>query len=206
MKKKCKRNVGRPHFPFPPVFIVTGACCVGKTAIIPDLRKLLPEFDIIDGDSFFALGDKYGWSIHRNTLLQIASEICKNNRSPIICSAVFIDDFDTCSARSSLRYIYFLNLHCSDDIRKTRLVYRLKRKGWEQNKINDFISENNKMAIELHNTISDTLEVSAKSIAEAAKDVASWIKINLPMHLTGVLRRYSFLAHRRATAVKCIGR
>jgi predicted ATP-binding protein involved in virulence len=97
-----------------PLFIITGASGVGKTTVIDELRYKLPNYIVFDVDSITDSNNDYG--VIKNNWLRIAGNIAKSNVLTILCGTIMPWDIEKCDYYFSK--VYYLNLHCNDEIRK----------------------------------------------------------------------------------------
>jgi hypothetical protein len=157
----------------PPLFIVTGASGSGKTFVIPELRKALPEFEIFDLDwiSRFTGDD---WQKLRNIWLRVARGIALGGRHTLLCGTMMPKDVEQCVDYSYFSKIYYLNLHCHDRIREERL----RARKWSD----DMISEHKSFAAWLlEHADSDydppmpTIDTSETEPPEVATQIKDWV-------------------------------
>lgn len=158
-----------------PLFIVTGTSGAGKTVLVPELRKHLPECIIFDKDLLLA---SYGEHFYNNWLL-IAHSIAQGGRHCVICGTIMPWDFENCEARELVGTLHFLNLHCNDAIREKRLR---ARPSWRQSSSDEFIQTHKRLAqwfLEHATTAFDppmpTVDTSTTPVQEVARQIAQWI-------------------------------
>jgi hypothetical protein len=108
-----------------PLFIVTGTSATGKTAVIPALRPLLPDWEVFETDILWDSGGD--WHFVRSNWLRIAHGIAMNGRPTILCGTHLPENIDPCDHRGFFRPVYYLALHCDDATRAARL--RARRRG-----------------------------------------------------------------------------
>jgi hypothetical protein len=71
-----------PHW-FPPLFLVTGASGAGKSALIPSLRRNLPDWEVFDTDILWdSAGD---WQMVRSNWLRLTLSIAESGRPTLLC-------------------------------------------------------------------------------------------------------------------------
>ncbi|MGZ9583309.1 nucleoside kinase [Paenibacillus marinisediminis] len=116
-----------------PLFIVTGSSGSGKTYVIAELRKILPEYDIFDIDNLRELGVTDEQQI-RNVWLRIARNTAESGRKTIICGTAMTWDIEKCPDYSYFKHVYYLNLHCHDDTREKRL----RARNWPDEMIQEY--------------------------------------------------------------------
>jgi hypothetical protein len=110
-----------------PLFIVTGASGVGKTAIIAGLRPLLPGWEIFETDILWDSGGS--WSFARDNWLRIAYSIAQGGRPTILCGNLLPEDIARCDYADAFSRIHYLLLHCTDEERTARLNARPAWRG-----------------------------------------------------------------------------
>lgn len=108
-----------------PLFIVTGASGVGKSAVVPELRRLLPDWDIFETDTIWGAD----WQQTRNNWLRIAHGIAQSGRATILCGTMLPEDIDRCDHRDLFSAVYYASLHCDDATRAARLRARPAWRG-----------------------------------------------------------------------------
>lgn len=122
-----------------PLCIVTGASGVGKTAVVPCLRTLLPDWEVFDTDIIHAAD----WQQHRSNWLRLAHAIAQNGRYTLLCGTLLPADVDRCDHRPFFSKVCYLNLHCADATRAARL---LARPAWRQSGSAEFIAHHRQFA------------------------------------------------------------
>jgi hypothetical protein len=105
-----------------PVFIVTGASGVGKSSLIPDLRRLLPEWELFETDILWDSGGD--WQFVRQNWLRIAHSIAQSGRPTILCGTLLPEDVDRCDHRELFSQVHYACLHCEPAALATRLRTR----------------------------------------------------------------------------------
>ncbi|MFM9327630.1 nucleoside kinase [Paenibacillus mesotrionivorans] len=156
-----------------PLFIVTGASGSGKSYVIPELRKVLPEFEIFDLDWLSPFtGDD--WQKQRNIWLRLARGIAAGGRLTVLCGTMMPKDVEQCVDYSCFSKIYYLNLHCHDHIREERL----RARKWEEGLITEHITFATWL---LEHADSDydppmpTIDTSDTETPEVAQQIKDWV-------------------------------
>jgi hypothetical protein len=116
-----------------PLFIVTGSSGSGKTYVINDLRRILPDFDIFDIDNLREIGISDEQQI-RNIWLRVARNTAESGRMTLICGTAMTWDIEKCIDFPYFKHVYYLNLHCDDDTREKRL----RERNWPEEMIQDY--------------------------------------------------------------------
>jgi broad-specificity NMP kinase len=162
-----------------PIFIITGTSGAGKTAILPDLRRLLSTWDIFETD---ILRDSSGnWDSVWNNWLRIAAGLSESRRPVILSGTVLPDTLDGCDDRYRFAPVHYVALHCDDAAREDRLRARPAWRGWtderieKQRKFAQWLLDHAKTDFEPPLRIVDT---SGASVAETAKQVRDWATDN----------------------------
>ena len=158
-----------------PMFIVTGASGSGKTAVIPHLQRLLPEFGVFDKDLMWT-GDA---DLAHNNFFRIASALAQGGRLTVIVGTLLPEFFVELSDRNLVGEIRYANLHCAPDLRAWRL---LSRRTWDIPG-NDFIRKHQEFAgWLLEHADTDfgapmpTFDTTFASPEDVARQVADWIR------------------------------
>ncbi len=115
-----------------PLFIVTGASGVGKTTVMHELRKIMPDFDVLstDNDNFGSTASKLEYQDRFNLLLHFSNAVAKSGRGTIICGTFMPWDAKKCDTYSEFSELCFINLHCDDATRNARLRNREDKETW----------------------------------------------------------------------------
>lgn len=115
-----------------PLFIVTGASGVGKTSVMQILRDLMPEFVVFstDIDNFGTTAAKLEYQDRYNLLLHFAYSVALSGRGTIICGTFMPWDAQKCDTYNNFSEICFINLHCDDSTRNSRLRNREDNAMW----------------------------------------------------------------------------
>lgn len=161
-----------------PLFIITGASGVGKTTVVTELRKVIPDFDIFDTDIMWAVGDD--WQLQRNNWLRVAYSIAQSNRGTILCGTMMPEEILKCDHYPLFKHVYFLNLHCDDTTRELRLKARPE---WRQSGSDEWILQQKRFAqwlIEISATAFDppmpTVDTSNDSVQHVAHQIKDWVQ------------------------------
>jgi hypothetical protein len=121
-----------------PLFIVTGASGAGKTVVVAELRRLMPDWDVFETDIMWGAD----WQQVKNNWLRIAHSIAQSGRGTLLCGTMLPEDVDRCDHRDRFSQVYYLNLHCNDAARDARLR---ARPGW-RGCTEEFIAEHRRFA------------------------------------------------------------
>ena len=165
------------HLLTQPLFIVTGAAGVGKTTLTAALGKLLPECAVFDKD---LLWGRTWLDQFYDCWLLIAHSEAQQGRPTVICGAIMPGDINKNRERTMVGNVYFLNLHCNDEVREQRLR---TRPPWRQSSSDAFIQQHKAFAQWLVDNAAiefdppmPIFDNSYTPIEEVAEQIASWIK------------------------------
>ncbi|XID91946.1 AAA family ATPase [Paenibacillaceae bacterium WGS1546] len=155
-----------------PLFIVTGSSGSGKTFVIHELRKIMPDFDIFDIDNLRELGVRDEQQI-RDVWLRIARNVAESGRMTIICGTAMPWDIEKCPDYSYFKHVYYLNLHCDGRTREERL----RARGWPEETIREYkeFAEwlvNN--ADEAYCPPMPTVDTTNADVADVAGQIRNW--------------------------------
>ncbi|CAI6052302.1 hypothetical protein PAECIP112173_01442 [Paenibacillus sp. JJ-100] len=156
-----------------PLFVVTGASGTGKTTVSSHVRELLPEFDVFDMDII----DNVDWQIAKENWLRVAYSISLSGRGTVLCGTMVPENIASSNYIERFERILFINLHCDDTTRETRL----KARGWNKNAIEDHRNFANWLvqnADTAFNPAMPTIDTTNLSSEEAAKQIEQWVKRN----------------------------
>jgi hypothetical protein len=157
-----------------PLFIVTGASGVGKTAVVGELRRLMPEWEVFETDLIWGAD----WQQVRNNWLRIAYSIAQSGRGTILCGTMLPEEIDRCDHRDRFSQVHYLSLHCDDSTRDARLRVR---PGWrgcteefiaEHREFARWLLENAATAFDPPLTTVDTTNTPVSTVAEQIRDWA----------------------------------
>ncbi|MFB4323450.1 MULTISPECIES: AAA family ATPase [Paenibacillus] len=156
-----------------PLFIVTGASGSGKTYVIKELRKMMPDFDIFDPDDLVEFIG-HDWENMRNIWLRVARNIVESGRMTIICGTMMPWDIEKCADFPFFKHVYYLNLHCDEATREKRLRERKWSKEEIQNHKN-FAKRLLEIADEVYNPPMPTIDTTDTDVTEVASRIKEWV-------------------------------
>lgn len=156
-----------------PLFIVTGASGSGKTYVIKELRRLMPDFDIFDPDNLVEfIGND--WEKMRNIWLRVARNIAQSGRMTIICGTMMPWDIEKCADYPFFKHVYYLNLHCDEETREKRL----RERNWSEEEIQNhknFAKRLLEIADEVYNPPMPTIDTTDTDVTEVASQIKEWV-------------------------------
>jgi len=161
-----------------PLFFITGASGVGKTAILPDLRRLLPDWDVFESDTLF-------WSPVKEVMwacwFSIAHSLSLSGRPVIISGTVLPHWFEDLDQRRFFDPVHYLNLHCGDPTRDARLRARPEWRGITEDSV-ERMREFAKWLLDHSETHFDPpmemVDTSDESVSDSAARVSDWARKN----------------------------
>jgi hypothetical protein len=165
-----------------PLFIITGASGVGKSSMVPVLRRLLPDWEVFETDILWDSGGD--WQFVRQNWLRIAHSVAQSGRPTILCGTLLPGDVDRCDHRELFSQVHYACLHCEAD----ELARRLRsRPSWppcteefiyEHQKFAQWFVENAGTAFDPPLTIVDATSEPAPVVARRLRDWAleRWIQ------------------------------
>ncbi|MBU5348357.1 AAA family ATPase [Paenibacillus lautus] len=156
-----------------PLFIVTGASGSGKTYVIKELRRLMPDFDIFDPDNLIEFIG-HDWEMMRNIWLRVARNIAENGRMTIICGTMMPWDIEKCADFPFFKHVYYLNLHCDEETREKRL----RERNWAEEEIQNhknFAKRLLEIADEVYNPPMPTIDTTVTDVTEVASRIKEWV-------------------------------
>ena len=162
-----------------PLFIVTGAKGSGKTAVIKELRRIMPDYVVFDYDDIIPFirddFDKLDKHQLQNIWLRVARDIAESGRITILCGIIRPHNIETCEDFHYFSHIYYLLLHCDDETREKRLR---KRKKMTDKKI----QYNNNIAqwfLEIADKSTPPMPIvdtSKTDVTKVAEQIREWIE------------------------------
>lgn len=165
-----------------PLFIVTGASGVGKTTVMQSLRDQMPEFVVLstDMDNFGSTAAKLEYQDRYNLLLHFAYKIAESGRGTIICGTVMPWDAQKCDTFNNFSEVCFINLHCDDATRNSRLRNREDKAMWTD----EMLEQHKEFAqwlldhAETHYTpLMPTIDTTCTPPAEVAEQIKSYVML-----------------------------
>lgn len=156
--------------PKTPLFIVTGASCVGKTSVIPYVRSQLSEFDVFDMDLEGALNPEQTidhW-------LKVAHQISLSDRGTVLFGTITPEAVQKSEIKNRFSHIYYINLHCDDEVR----AKRLREKGAEEGQIEKHAILANWFIQNAHTAFTppiSTIDTSQHSPEQCARYIRKWV-------------------------------
>ena len=176
----CPRCEYRHKFLRLPLFVLTGASGVGKTATclaLVDRAKnfVVMESDILWRDEFNQ--PKTNYRDYRETWLRVCKNISQAGKPVILCGVAVPEQFEQCVERRYFSDIHYLALVCTDEVLAARLRSRPAWRGTageEQMKkqiaFNRWLMDNGR-STQPPMTLLDTSEIS---VDQTVEEVLRW--------------------------------
>ncbi len=156
-----------------PLFIVTGASGSGKTYVVQELRKVMPDFDVFDPDHLVEFIG-HDWEKMRNIWLRVARNIAQSGRMTIICGSMMPWDIEKCVDFPFFKHVYYLNLHCNEETR----ALRLRERNWSEEMIQDhkeFAQALLDIADKDFNPAMPTIDTTDTDVTLVASQIKEWV-------------------------------
>jgi hypothetical protein len=163
---------------FLPLFIVTGPSGAGKTAIVPALQRLLPDWDVFETDILWDSGGD--WTMAACNWLRIAQHIAQRpvGNPTILCGTILPDRIADCASLPLFSAVHWLALLCEPATLADRLRRRPAWRGCgeatiaEHLQFADWFRDQGQAAFDPPLTIVDTTNISVEAAASAVRDWA----------------------------------
>jgi hypothetical protein len=131
----------RETFPQFPLWWITGSSGSGKSALIPLLRRMLPEFVVFDGEAidFWRFdGPASDYSSLYNQWLKVVHQLALHGQRFICVATAVPEQINACTFRHHFSTISYLGLVCPEAIQRDRL---LARPAWRQAGSPEFVAQ-----------------------------------------------------------------
>lgn len=167
-----------------PLFVLTGASGVGKSATCLNMVELADSYVVMETDILWrAEFDKpeEDWRTYRNLWLRMAKNIGQAGKPVLLAGSAVPSQFETCPERRYFRYIHYLALVCEEDVLARRLRGRPDWRGWDNGAI-DRMQAFNRWFLENGASGSPPialLDNTHLSTAETALLVDAWVRDRL---------------------------
>ena len=164
-----------------PLFVLTGASGVGKTATCLVLAAkakdlVVMESDILWGEEFNQPATNY--RNYREMWLRICKNISQAGKPVILCGVGEPTQFEHCVERRYFSDIYYLALVCDDEVLASHLRTRPTWRGSSSDKqINEQVAFNNWLKDNARSTMvpMTLLDTTGLSVDESAEAVMRWV-------------------------------
>ena len=164
-----------------PLFVLTGASGVGKTATCLALADKAQDFVVMESDILWR--DEFNqpatdYRSYRETWLRVCKNISQAGKSVILCGAAVPAQFEQCVERRYFSDIHYLALVCEDEVLAARLR---SRPAWRGSSTDEYIKEHvafnrwlkdNERSTQPPMALLDTSEIT---VNESVEGVEHWI-------------------------------
>lgn len=157
-----------------PLFIVTGASCVGKSTICEVLFQretnyIVMESDLLWQDIYNTPEDDY--STYRRLWMRVCANIAQIRLPVVLCGCAVPKQFESHKERALFSAIHYLAAVCDDDVleQRMRAGRKVTDEGWIKSSLefNRWLKENaGKTAPPI--TLLDTTSLTPQQVAEIA--------------------------------------
>jgi hypothetical protein len=180
---RCPRCGAEQQIPALPLFVITGASGTGKTTVAEPLRCRLPNCDVFDVDAILQVA-ALGWEVWRSTWLRLVHAVALNGRASVLCGSLLPDQLEALPARKLIGPIHFCTLDCPDAVLASRLR---GRPSWRGASAETVVAEHQRFAAWLRANIEPCYDTSLLNPAQAAEQIAAWIRHHLTEAGTGTI-------------------
>src|SRR5262244_3045508 len=122
-----------------PLFVLTGASGVGKTATCLALAAKAKDFVVMESDILWRAEFNQPATDYRNyreTWLRVCKNISQAGKPVILCGAGVPAQFEQCVERRYFSEIHYLAMVCEDDVLGLRLQ---NRPAWRGSSADDYV-------------------------------------------------------------------
>ena len=158
-----------------PLFVVTGASCSGKTAILAPLAAALAEDCVtvdadllLDAAGALSRGQPIDWPGFHAALLAVAHGVAQSGRPTVLLAPVGPGTLESLPARRWIGDIRYLVLDCPDDVRRQRMA---ARPPWRLHDVEEQVS----WGRWLRANVPDRVDTTEGTPANSAAVVAAWV-------------------------------
>ncbi|RFU64425.1 nucleoside kinase [Peribacillus saganii] len=168
-----------------PLFIITGASGSGKSFVIKELRRIMPDYVVLDYDGILQFLKDDSGKVDKLQIqsiwLRVARNIAESGRKTIICGLIKPEDIELCKDFRFFKHIYYLILHCDEKTREIRLRERKTVKDEKIRRINKLA----KWFIEIADKYEPQMPIidtSITDVTEVAEQIRDWIHEQNRLH------------------------
>jgi len=162
-----------------PLFVLTGASGVGKTATCLALAAKTTNFVVMESDILwrkeFNQADT-GYRDYRETWLRVCKNISQAGKPVILCGAGIPAQFEECVERRYFSDIHYLALVCDDEVLASRLRNRPAWRGASAEYIDTHVEFNRWLKANAQSTQPPMtlLDTSKIAVSETVEQVEQW--------------------------------
>ncbi len=161
-----------------PLFVVTGASCVGKSALCEVLFQKEKEYLVLESDQLW--DDRWntpedGYAAYRSMWMRLCAQVSQIGKPVVLCGCALPEQFETRPERELFTEIYYLAAVCQEETLRRRAAdgRGVTEQGWIDSSLqfNGWLRENAGKTVPPI-TLLDTTALTAAQAAEAAH---TWI-------------------------------
>ena len=132
-----------------PLFIITGASCVGKSTLCEELFKNEKDYIVLEGDLLW--NDVYNtpdddYSQYRRLWMRMCANISQIGMPVVLCGCAFPKQFENQPERDLFTDIHYLAVVCEDEVLEKRMREgrNVEHENWIQSSLdfNNWLKEN----------------------------------------------------------------
>ena len=186
---RCPRCADERPFVKPPLLIVTGTACVGKSTLCARLAGTIPGAVLLDADIhamdlISVVPPNHDYPAFWRSMMRLAHELAQNNVVVVYFSTMLPEQvLLNGEVLSYFDSVHFLCLTCPPDVLHARLV---RRESGATARIN--VTERLKVWVDFNEALiaaasevpTATVVDAGRTIDEVEKDVRHWINTLLP--------------------------
>ena len=110
-----------------PLFIITGASCVGKSTMCEVLfrnekKYIVMESDVLWNDMYNTPNDDY--RAYRELWMRVCKNVSQIGMPVVLCGCAVPKQFEHCDERKNFTNIHYLAVVCEKDVLEKRLTQR----------------------------------------------------------------------------------
>lgn len=124
-----------------PLFVLTGASGVGKTATCLALAEKAKDIVVMESDILWQKEfnqPETDYRRYRETWLRVCKNISQAGKPVVLCGAAIPEQFESCVERRYFSDIHYLALVCEDEVLACRLR---SRPAWRGSSAEEYIKE-----------------------------------------------------------------
>lgn len=167
-----------------PLFIITGASCVGKSTMCEILFRNESQYIVLEGDilwtDFYNTPDD-DYRRYRELWMRVCKNISQIGMPVVLCGCATPKQFERCDERKSFTDIHYLAVVCNSDVLEKRMTAQrgVTDEKWIRSSIefNVWLKENAEKT-EPAIYLLDNSELSPKEAAEIAD---KWIREHMEL-------------------------
>jgi hypothetical protein len=168
-----------------PLYVLTGASGVGKTAVCLGLPSVLPECVVLESDILWRKEfdePATSYRAYRDLWLRIAKNVGQSGRPVVLGGTALPEQFETCSERRYFAAIHYLALVCEDGVLGERLRTRPTWRGAGSAEFVDRMIQFNRWLVDNANRTNPPmtlLDTTTSAVEDTVGQVTAWVRAKL---------------------------